>query len=380
MKQIFSYITTIISLVFCDVIIIGCGNSGTATERIDIKIIFTDIPSTVSDESGKLSDDARFLLSGLEADQNKCKRAFILNPKLVRPDLHIDTSISTKIERSSIAAATSTRDFKLVQQNLEELTLPDPILQKSTSKVKADSLFNHYVLTEAAQDSLLILFEEKAPDSLKINGKRYKVLANSGEVRNKILSVLCQNPKASFALLINPPVIESKPTLTLSLEVNEPDCQSGKITLTTTGGDGSPITFRSQGLSSSQKDNEFVIPKVQRNGKTFTFLATQNGVVAKVDYTTKCVFLPPPPPRRPISNRSTFGNVDNGDLSMIKNSEGCDICTRYYSATDKLGRTRQVTEKNSTFCCPCGKTIEMRGRTYRMECDGTGSNRLALVE
>ncbi|GAB3553519.1 hypothetical protein [Spirosoma fluminis] len=77
------------------------------------------------------------------------------------------------------------------------------------------------------------------------------------------------------------------------------------------------------------------------------------------------------------SGRKTQPKLDTGDLIIVKGSEGCDICTRYYSATDNLGRVRQVTQRNSTECCPCNKTIEMRGRTYLMNCDGTP--RLELV-
>ena len=305
-------------------IIFYCTSFHSCTEkapisRRDIKVLFTDFPSNLCDESGKLSNTGRALFDELQSEENKCIYTFILDPLLVRPDLALQHSIVTKIEKSGVSDVSNPNVVaKLVKMNLEELVVPEPILQKTS--LKADSLFNSYILNEAKSDSLIVIFKDSKQDVKLVDGKQYKVFNDISEIRSKILSILCQDSKASIALLINP----------ISLA------------------DG-PIIVKPTSPTVSK-------PISPTNGAQITDIVTTRKKV-KVDRVIR----------------------DNGDLTIIKGSEGCDICTRYYSATDNLGRTRQVSQKNSTECCPCGKTIEMKGRTYRMECEGS-SNRLSLVE
>jgi hypothetical protein len=79
-----------------------------------------------------------------------------------------------------------------------------------------------------------------------------------------------------------------------------------------------------------------------------------------------------------VVNRGGGHTRPIGDLTILKGSEGCDLCTRYYSAYDATGHLHEIKEKNSINCCPCNKTVEIRGQTFVMNCDG--SPRLQPVE
>ncbi|MCK8495897.1 hypothetical protein M0L20_28785 [Spirosoma sp. RP8] len=131
------------------------------------------------------------------------------------------------------------------------------------------------------------------------------------------------------------------------------DCQKRLITLTTTGGNESPITFIAKGLSSGESNNVFIIPKDQPVGSTLTFFAVQNGDTANVQYKIECPQAPQPPgdggDRKPAALVIKWTRVDN--------SEFCDpgTCTLLYSETDKLGHTRERRIENYAKCCPANK-------------------------
>lgn len=364
-----------LSSALLSIFLFGCDEKP-PVERKEIKIVFNDFSSVLFEQSGVLSDDARKLFSGLESTNNKCKYTYIIDPLLIRSDLSIDTSIATKIEKSAIAATTPTRVVKLVQKQLEDLVLSSRFLQKPASKERADSLFSNFISTEINNDILLIYSDKQKSDSLTFNNKRYEVLTTVDDIRSRVLDILCQNSKASIAILINPPIVGKYAPLTL--KVVGPDCKTGKLYLTSSGGDGSVIDFSSTGLQRGRNNNEFIIPESKRSGFNLVFNATQSGTAYKIEHKTECLKNGGEVTKTDKSNLRKIG--DNGDLTIIKGSEGCDICTHYYSATDNIGHTRQILERNSTNCCPCGKTIEIKGRSYRMECNGVGNNRLALVE
>ena len=302
---------------FC---LISCGEK--PVSRRSIKVITPDTSSFLYDATGKLSDNTRQLFNAIESSDPKCNYTYVLDPTFIRADIGLEFSIATKIEQSGIGDNTNpNRIIKLVKQNLDELKIDPSFLRGTVAQNKnTDSLYTNFVASRTAKDSVLVFRDKTGPDSLIVNGKRYKILTTKEEVKDKIISILCENEKATLALLINPPVV----TIPKPIPPGVPEEPKGPVSMTQSS-----------------------------------------------------------PARKPVVSHTASSKVartDNGDLSMVKNSEGCDVCTRYYSATDKLGRVRQVTERNSTFCCPCGKTIEMKGRTYRMECDGASNNRLSLVE
>ncbi len=68
------------------------------------------------------------------------------------------------------------------------------------------------------------------------------------------------------------------------------NCSSGQLTITTTGGNGSPVEFRAAGLQDWNTNNVFNVPTYQRNGTTFTIQARQSGseINPPLTYTTSC--------------------------------------------------------------------------------------------
>jgi hypothetical protein len=342
----------------------------------NLKVIFINSSLSLFKDSGELTDSGMILFDESENTDEKCKYTFVLNPNLIRPDLKLEHSITTKIEKSGVSNVNNPNVVaKLVKKNLQELKIPESFFQKSTNK--SDSLFNIYLSTELAASDSIIIFSTSKSDSIEVNKKIYKSYTDINEVKAKIISISCQDPKANFVLLIDPPVstVQSKLTITSI----EQDCQKRQLIVKTSGGDGTSITYSAQGLSAGTNSNVFLLSKDQSNGKAFTFIAKQGNSTPSKFYTTNCTTTPGPHiPHDGGKIRRSNGLPPVGNLTIIKGTEGCEVCTRYYSAVDATGRMHEIRERNSTNCCPCNKTIEMRGRTYLMNCDG--NPRLELVD
>ena len=290
-----------------------------ASVRINLKIALSDSLATQDDEERHLPENVRKLCDVIASENKDCNRIYILDPVLLRLDLGKEVSLKTSIEKGGSKDISNPKVIsRLIKKNLDEISVPKEFTKSSTSKEKGQ-LVGNFILNKVSKDSILVLSTDGSLDSYDANGRKHKVFRSVEDIRDEMTRILCEKEKTTFTLLIDPPVSTRMHT-EKGVEVEPPT----PPTVVTTD-------------------------KVKKN-------SVSRGRV-----------------KNPVTRQ------DNGDLTIIKGSEGCEICTRYYSATDNLGRTRQVTQKNSTECCPCGKTIEMRGRTYRMECDGS-SNRLSLVE
>lgn len=137
----------------------------------------------------------------------------------------------------------------------------------------------------------------------------------------------------------------------LLIKVVSLNCQTGVLSLTTIGGDDSPVTFEIEDLGAS-KNNEFKIPLSQKNGKSFKLFAIQNGVTVDTTYTTHCPVPPPPPPPPPPGPHTSEQNT----YKRVKGSEFCiGECILAYSETDNLGHTRERRVENYAGCCPADK-------------------------
>ena len=143
-----------------------------------------------------------------------------------------------------------------------------------------------------------------------------------------------------------------KTIIPLALQVSLLNCETGTLSLTTTGGDDNPVIFKADGLESKNGKNEFSLPAFKRSGKKIRLYAMQNGVTVDTTYSINCPdivpFPPPPPPRVDPKVSSSFRKV--------KGSEFCgDNCTLYYSEIDNLGHTREKKIENYTECCSASK-------------------------
>ena len=292
----------------------GSGDTGKAPARSALRIVLVDSLSVEYEDGERhLPENIRDLCDVIVSDSKDCNRTFILDPILLRLDLEKEFSLKTTIEKGGSKDITNTKVIsKLIKKNLEAINISKDFT-KPVSNKKVNELLTAFIFTKANKDSILVFSTNNVLSEYLLNNKKFKVYTSNKEVRDRMNYILCENEKANFTVLIDPPVVE------------------GPIA-------GTPIPNT---LSIGQR----VIKK-------------------------------------PIIKRSSYrkASIDNSDLTIIKGSEGCDVCTRFYSARDNLGRIRQITQSNSIDCCPCGKTIEMKGHTYRMECSGGGNNKLSLIE
>lgn len=163
-----------------------------------------------------------------------------------------------------------------------------------------------------------------------------------------IIGILCL---AGIIWWLWPPTTQPQ----LLIKVVGLNCQNGILSLTTVGGDDSPVTFEIEGLGAS-KNNEFRIPRSKRYGKSFKLFAIQNGVTVNTTYTTHCpVPLPPPPPHDPID--TTVESKDpTAKWTRVEGSNFCvGECVLSYSETDNLGHFRERRVENYSDCCPADK-------------------------
>lgn len=84
------------------------------------------------------------------------------------------------------------------------------------------------------------------------------------------------------------------------------DCNTGQLTLNTSGGNGAPIEFRIIGNRDWSASSTFTIPAHQRQGTTFTLDARQSGQVISIGFTSVCGTSTTPQPPNPPTTPSGF--------------------------------------------------------------------------
>ncbi|NID10211.1 hypothetical protein [Fibrivirga algicola] len=287
----------------------SCGidnGSEVPVDRSTLKIALVDsLVLEEKDGTYYLTEDLRELCAVLIPDAKNCSRTYILDPTILRLDLQKEFSLKTTIEKGGAKNVNNPKVIgKLINKNFDQLEIPKEF-SKATQTVVSTDLIESYVNSKASKDSILVFSTDESKDIYIVNKTKYRVFSSIESLRNKILSILCEDTKANFTLLINPPVIKD------------------------------PVIIKDPPIKTEE-------PKGPRTG--------------------------------PKEGRKKGGTVNkskpNGVLNIIKGSEGCDVCTRYYSATDNNGFIHEVRERNSTNCCPCGKTVKMNGLTYIMNCEG----------
>ncbi|KAB7730978.1 T9SS type A sorting domain-containing protein [Rudanella paleaurantiibacter] len=147
------------------------------------------------------------------------------------------------------------------------------------------------------------------------------------------------------------------------------DCNTGQLTLNTTGGNGSPIEFRIVGLRDWASSNSFSVPAHQRNGTTFNLEARQNGQMISVGFTTACGTTTPPPsttttpPVNPPANsfavRIAGYDCTTGQLNTVANNANGSVEFRILGLRDWAS--------SSTFTVPAWQrtntTFKIEART-----------------
>lgn len=105
------------------------------------------------------------------------------------------------------------------------------------------------------------------------------------------------------------------------------DCNTGNLTINTTGGNGNTIEYRVAGLQDWSTNNLIPVPSHQRNGTNFTLQARQSGAEVSLGYTTTCNGGTPP---SPSGFAISGGTLDCGSGNLSINTTGGNGTTIEY--------------------------------------------------
>ena len=178
-------------------------------ESHTVKILTTDAIVAEKDEDGKnrVSEDLRKLCEVLISEQENCNKNSVPEPILIRVDTKEELSLKTKLESFSGDVTKVKVIQKLISKNFKnEIEIPKSFLENKVDSVDAFSRLNTFILTKAVKDSILFYSEEAASKYYTFNNLKYKFYDDIADVRKKMLEILCKNDKASFVLVIDPPL------------------------------------------------------------------------------------------------------------------------------------------------------------------------------
>lgn len=181
-----------------------------------IRIVLTDSLSVKYEgERRILPENLQNLCFVLSSESRDCNRSYILEPNLIRLDQNQEFSLKTNIEKGGSKDVTNPKVIgKLIKKNFEELDIPKSFLSKRVTNTDLSKMISDFLNTKGANDSIMVYSEEGSLNSYKENGRKFRIFSDVEELRTQILSILCQNEKANFTILFNPPITELsiKPT------------------------------------------------------------------------------------------------------------------------------------------------------------------------
>lgn len=141
------------------------------------------------------------------------------------------------------------------------------------------------------------------------------------------------------------------------------DCNTGQLTLNTTGGNGTTIDYRIVGLRDWASSNSFTVPTYQRNGTSFTLEARQSGQVITLGFTTACGTTTPPstttttPPTGSFAVLTPGYDCNTGQLTaQVANAGSASVEYRIIGLRDW--------GSSLTFSVP---TYQRTGTTFKVE-------------
>lgn len=118
------------------------------------------------------------------------------------------------------------------------------------------------------------------------------------------------------------PPTTTPPTGNFALTAPSYDCNTGQLTLNTTGSNGASVEYRIVGNRDWSASNVFTIPAHQRQGTTFTLEARQSGQVVTLGFTSACGTTTPPINTTPTPQPGLFSiaaptyNCTTGELTI----------------------------------------------------------------
>lgn len=159
---------------------------------------------------------------------------------------------------------------------------------------------------------------EKAPDGGYVIGG---LAVSASDPTYTLNGFTYPNYEANFYKLSPEQTVTTPPVGTFALTAPGYDCNTGQLTLNTSGGNGSAIDFRIVGNRDWAASNSFTIPAHQRNGTTFTLEARQNGQVVSLGFTTACGTTTPPSTTTTTPPSTT---LPGGDFVVVGPAYDCN--------------------------------------------------------
>jgi hypothetical protein len=130
----------------------------------------------------------------------------------------------------------------------------------------------------------------------------------------------------------------SPPSGSFTIAAPAYNCQTGALTMQTTGGNGSTIEYQIPGLRGWDTNPNFTVPSWQLNGTSFTLQARQSGTQAPdYPYTTACGGTPPPTTGGSLTITAPSLNCSTGNLTI--NTTGGNGTTIEYQIPGLQGWT-----------------------------------------
>lgn len=149
----------------------------------------------------------------LVSESKNCNKVFVLDPSLVRLDQdkdYKDFSLKTIIEKGGAKKTTHPKVIsKLINKYFDEVDVPEAFVKASKPDFRTATQVQNWLTTKAVRDSTIVLITSDVTTRYVLGGKTYPTFTDVITLREHIQKVLCQNDKANFVVLYNPPNADS---------------------------------------------------------------------------------------------------------------------------------------------------------------------------
>lgn len=178
-------------------------------------------------------------------------------------------------------------------------------------------------------------------------------------------------PKTGYLVKLVEQATTTPPVGNFALTAPGYDCNTGQLTLNTTGGNGTTIDYRIVGLRDWATSNSFTVPTYQRNGTSFTLEARQSGQVVTLGFTTACGTTTPPSTTTTTPPSTTTTTPPTGSFAVL--TPGYDCNTGQLTAQVANAGSASVEYRiiglrdwgsSPTFSVP---TYQRTGTTFKVE-------------
>lgn len=143
----------------------------------------------------------------ISADTVGCQKTYVLDPLIFRGDQESPFPLITIIQKGGAKRTTSPALIgKSIQKNFDELDIPKVFTRPVVANISSSEYITRLLSTSSKNDSILVFSTDGSLSKYFISSRSVPVFNDTEAFRKYILNVLCQNDKANFTVLYNPPV------------------------------------------------------------------------------------------------------------------------------------------------------------------------------